>query len=435
MTLRPAVYRQLCSLLKVRGIQDGGRACFANHTSTRAVSSHNLKEAIRQKISEHRRTVEQFRKEYGSSVVQEVTVDMIYGGMRSMKAMVTETSVLDPKKGIRFRGYTIPEIKELLPKAPGGAEPLPEAIWWLLCTGEVPTETQVASISKDWAARSALPDHIVQILHNFPPIIDPMTQFVSTIAALSSESSFAKIYLSNVPKSEYWEYVYEDAMDLLAKLPAIAAIIYRNLYREGSHTGVVNHEKDWSANLASMLGYEDPAFSEMLRMYLTIHSDHEGGNVSAHASRLVGSTLSDPYLSFSAAMAGLSGPLHGRVDKEVVHLLLDVQKELGPKYTSEALRTWVWKNVTGEQVRNRWPNVDAHSGVLLYHYGMTETSFHTVLFGVSRALGCLAQLIWDRGMELPVERPESYSTEGLMALAAAASKTSKPGFPRVTTSC
>lgn len=60
-----------------------------------------------------------------------------------MKGMVTETSVLDPEEGIRFRGYSIPECQEKLPKSPGGSEPLPEAIWWLLNTGDVPDEKQV----------------------------------------------------------------------------------------------------------------------------------------------------------------------------------------------------------------------------------------------------------------------------------------------------
>lgn len=66
-----------------------------------------------------------------------------------------------------------------------------------------------------------------------------------------------------------------------------------------------------------MLGYDDPLFAELMRLYLVIHSDHEGGNVSAHTSHLVGSALSDPYLSFSAAMAGLAGPLHGLANQEV----------------------------------------------------------------------------------------------------------------------
>ena len=67
----------------------------------------------------------------------------MYGGMRGMKGLVTETSVLDPEEGIRFRGYSIPECQKLLPKAKGGEEPLPEGLFWLLLTGEIPTQDQV----------------------------------------------------------------------------------------------------------------------------------------------------------------------------------------------------------------------------------------------------------------------------------------------------
>jgi citrate synthase len=99
-------------------------------------------------------------------------------------------------------------------------------------------------------------------------------------------------------------------MDLLAKLPHICAIIYRHKYK-GSKLIEPNHHFDWSGNFAHMLGFEDEGFKELMRLYLTIHADHEGGNVSAHTCHLVGSALADPYLSYSAAMNGLAGPLHG----------------------------------------------------------------------------------------------------------------------------
>lgn len=99
-------------------------------------------------------------------------------------------------------------------------------------------------------------------------------------------------------------------MDLIAKLPTVAAVIYRNVYRDGK-VAPIDPQKDWSGNLATMLGFDSPEFSEMLRMYLAIHVDHEGGNVSAHCTHLVGSALSDPYLCFAAGMNGLAGPLHG----------------------------------------------------------------------------------------------------------------------------
>jgi citrate synthase len=352
----------------------------------------------------------------------------------------------------------------------------------LLCTGDIPTPEQVTAVSKEWAGRADIPDHVAVMLDNFPPHLHPMSQFIAATAALNTESKFAAAYASGtMKKAAYWEYVYEDAMNLLAKLPTVAAMIYRNLYRDGTSVGVIDPAKDWSANFASMLGYDQPLFTELMRLYLVIHSDHEGGNVSAHASHLIGSALTDPYLSFAGAMAGLAGPLHGLANQEVLVFLNKIVKEIGTDYSEQQLHDWVWAHLKSGQVvpgyghavlrktdpryecqrefalkhlpndplfklvstlykitpnilleqgkaKNPWPNVDAHSGVLLQYFGMKEMSYYTVLFGVSRALGCLSQLIWARGMGLPLERPKSHSTQGLMKLAeAAAAKKAKAG--------
>ncbi|XP_076361446.1 putative citrate synthase 2, mitochondrial isoform X2 [Tachypleus tridentatus] len=392
--------------------------------------------------------------------------------MRGIRGLVTETSHLDPEDGIEFRDFTIPQIRKLLPKAPGGGEPLPEGLFWLLLTGEIPTLEQVKSVSKAWAERAGLPSHVVTMLNNFPSHLHPMSQLSAAITACNTESKFAKAYSEGVPKATYWEHTFEDAMDLIAKLPPIAATIYCNLYKDGSGIGAIDVNKDWSANFTSMLGYDDPNFTELIRLYLTIHSDHEGGNVSAHSVHLVGSALSDPYLSFASGMSGLAGPLHGLANQEVLVWLKKLQKDLSPNASDEEVKEFVWKTLkTGQvvpgyghavlrrtdpryivqrdfalkhlpddpmfklvsqlykivpqillelgKVKNPWPNVDAHSGVLLQYYGMTEMQFYTVLFGVSRALGTASSLVWDRALGLPIERPKSMTTEGLMKLVGA----------------
>jgi len=294
--------------------------------------------------------------------------------------------------------------------------------------------------------------------------LHPMTQFATAIAALNKDSKFAQAYSDGVPKSDYWMSAYEDSMDMIAKLPVIAACIYRNLYRDG-HVAPIDPNADVSKNLSSMLGYNDEQFVELMRLYLTIHTDHEGGNVSAHTTHLVGSALSDPYLSFSAGMCGLAGPLHGLANQEVLVWLSKVVDAVGYGATKEQLREFIRESlktsvvpgyghavlrktdprytcqrefalkhlpddplfqIVGNlyevvpdellalgKVANPWPNVDAHSGVLLQYYGMTEMNYYTVLFGVSRALGCLSSLVWDRAFGLPIERPKSMSTEGL----------------------
>jgi len=431
----------------------------------------SLREIMAEKVPAVQAEVKEFRKEHGKTVVGNVTVDMMYGGMRGIKGLVTETSVLDPEEGIRFRGYSLPECQELLPKAEGGTEPLPEGVFWLLLTGDVPTKAQVDSLSKEWASRADLPPHVVSMLNNMPVELHPMAQFSAAITAMQSESKFAKAYSQGVAKAKYWELCFEDSMNLIAKLPTVAAIIYRNLYRDGSSISTIKSDADWSANFTSMLGYEDPKFTELMRLYLTIHSDHEGGNVSAHTCHLVGSALSDPYLSFAAGMNGLAGPLHGLANQEVLVWLTKIRQSIGDDATEEQLKEFIWSTLKAGQVvpgfghavlrktdprytcqrefalkhlpddklfrlvsnvykvvpgilgelgkvANPWPNVDAHSGALLQYYGMTEMSYYTVLFGVSRALGCLSSMVWDRALGLPIERPKSLSTEALKKLVA-----------------
>jgi citrate synthase len=290
-----------------------------------------------------------------------------------------------------------------------------------------------------------------------------MTQFSIAIMALQTESLFAKAYNEGISKKEYWAYIYEDTMNLIARLPRIAAYIFRRKYRNGEHIQP-NGMLDYAANFAHMLGFEDEGFRELMRLYLTIHADHEGGNVSAHATHLVGSALSDPYLSFAAGMNGLAGPLHGLANQEVIRWIEEMNNELGttqpskeqiaayvlktlkegkvvPGYGHAVLRKTdprfiaqmefakkfcaeddlvqtVWKiyevvppilESTGK-IKNPWPNVDAHSGALLKHYGLVEEDFYTVMFGVSRALGVLASLCWDRVYGFPIERPKSITT-------------------------
>uniref|UniRef100_A0A8B9Y527 Citrate synthase n=1 Tax=Bos mutus grunniens TaxID=30521 RepID=A0A8B9Y527_BOSMU len=420
-------------------------------------TSTNLKDILADVIPKEQTRVKAFRQQHGKTVVGQIIVDMMYGGMRGMKGLVYETSVLDPDEDIHFRGYSIPECQKLLPKAKGGEEPLPEGLFWLLVTGQIPTEEQVSWLSQEWAKRAALPSHVVTMLDNFPTNLHPMSQLSAAVTALNSESNFAR----------YWELIYEDCMDLIAKLPCVAAKIYWNLYREGSSTGAIDPKLDLSHNFTNMLGYTDAQFTELMRLYLTIHSDHEGGNVSAHTSHLVGSALSDPYLSFAAAMNALAGPLHGLANQEVLVWLTQLQKEVGKDVSDEKLRDYIWNTLNSGRVipgyghailrktdpqytckrefalkhlpqdpmfklvaqlykivpnillergkaKNPWPNVDAHSGVLLQYYGMTEMNYYTVLFGVSRALGVLAQLIWSRALGFPLERPKSMSTDGLM---------------------
>jgi citrate synthase len=432
-----------------------------------------LKEKFNQKATALSAEIKDIIKNNGDFKLGEITVAQVYQGMKGMIGMVTETSKLDPEEGIRFRGYSIPELRKQLPKAPGGTEPLPEGIFYLMLVGELPSQEDVTFITNEWMKRSNVPKHVFDVLEKLPVDTHPMTQFITGVLALQTESVFAKAYAKGISKKEYWDYAYEDAMNMIARLPRIAAYIYRRKYKNGVHIEP-DHKLDWAANFAHMLGYDIFDMKRLMRLYLTIHVDHEGGNVSAHATHLVGSALSDPYLAFASGMCGLAGPLHGLANQEVLHWIMELKETLGgglptkeqiaeyikktlaegkvvPGYGHAVLRKTdprfsaqqdFYKTYIGHddiceivqmiyevappileatgKIKNPWPNVDAHSGALLVHYGMHEYDFYTVLFGVSRALGVMASLIWDRATGSPIERPGSVTTEWIKKKIAAA---------------
>ncbi|HEY6083131.1 MAG TPA: citrate (Si)-synthase, eukaryotic, partial [Chitinophagaceae bacterium] len=422
-----------------------------------------VKDKFKLKADELTAEVKDLLKNHGDKKVDEVTLAQVYMGMRGVTGLVTETSLLDANEGIRFRGYSIPELRQRLPKLPGSSEPMPEGLFYLMLIGELPSEEEVHHISNTWGRRSQLPRHVFNVIDKLPVDTHPMTQFSIGIMAMQTESLFAKAYAGGINKKDYWDYMYEDVMNLIARLPRLAAYIYRRKYKNGIHIEP-DPSLDWAGNFAHMLGYDKEDFLELMRLYMTIHADHEGGNVSAHTTHLVGSALGDAYLSFAAGMNGLAGPLHGLANQEVIKWIDNMREELGgglptkqeieeyvrktlaagkvvPGYGHAVLRKTdprflaqmefakkhlpndelvniVWRiyevvpgilKETGK-VKNPWPNVDAHSGSLLVHYGLVEYEFYTVLFGVSRSLGVLASLCWDRALGLSIERPKSVTS-------------------------
>ena len=228
-----------------------------------------------------------------------MTLSQIYQGMRGMTGLVSETSLLDAQEGIRFRGYSIPELQEKLPKAPKGHRAVAGRVVSSDVAGRIAQTRMMYMTSRaNWQRRSHVPNHVFAAIEALPVATHPMTQFVVAIMALQTESQFAKRYADGMNKKDYWDAVFDDSMDLIARLPRVAAYIYRRKYKEEDHIHP-NGLLDWAGNFAHMLGYEDETFKELMRLYMTIHADHEGGNVSAHTTHLVGSALSDPYLACS----------------------------------------------------------------------------------------------------------------------------------------
>lgn len=425
-----------------------------------------LKDRFKVKSEQSSLEIKEILKEHGNKKIGEVTLSQIYQGMRGITGLVTETSLLDAQEGIRFRGYSIPELKEKLPTSNNGTEPLPEGLFYLMLLGELPDKDEVEHVTNVLQRRSHVPNHVFDAIEALPITTHPMTMFVVAVMALQTESYFTKAYAEGISKKDYWEPAFDDAIILISRLPRIAAYIYRRKYKNGEHIQP-NGMLDWAGNLAHMMGYDEHGVRELMRLYMTIHADHEGGNVSAHTTHLVGSALSDPYLAYAAGMNGLAGPLHGLANQEVIKWIFEMQEELGtdeptgeqianyvlqtlskgkvvPGYGHAVLRktdprfeaqmefgkkhmpddklvNTVWKIYDTVppilqslgKIKNPWPNVDAHSGALLVHYGIVEYEFYTVLFAVSRALGVMASLIWDRALGFPLERPKSVTTESV----------------------
>ncbi len=431
-----------------------------------------LKEKLYEKIQGWRPRTAKLTKEFSNVKVGEVNIGQVIGGARDVKCLVTDISYLDPVEGIRFRGMTIPEVIEKLPKVPGGEMPYVEGHVYLLLTGEVPTAKEVAEVADEFRKRSQVPRYVFDVLRAMPRDTHPMTMLSAAVVSMQRESVFVQKYNAGIGKNDYWDPTYEDGMNLLAQLPEIAAYIFRMKYRSDTIIPS-NPDLDMGGNFAHMMGIARP-YDDVSRLYFILHSDHESGNVSAHTGHLISSALSDIYYSISGMINGLAGPLHGLANQEVLRWIQGVMAKMGGKVPSEAeLRQFVWDTLKSGQVvpgyghavlrktdprymaqrefclkhmpddplfkyvdmlfrvvppvlleqgkaKDPWPNVDAQSGVIQWYYGVKEYDFYTVLFAVGRALGVVSNIIWDRALGYPIERPKSITTTMLEEAAKAA---------------
>lgn len=419
----------------------------------------NLRDLLGTKIPAWANELRELVKEHGDTDISEVKLAQVYGGMRGVKSLLCNTSLVEPEKGLIVRGIPISEL----------TEKMPEEIFFLLLTGELPDSAALLRLQREYSERGEVPQYVWDVLEKMPEDSHPMTMFNLAILSMQRESKFKKAYDTGVKKPNYWVSTLEDALDILAKLPEIAAGVYRMKYKKGPRIPR-DPNLDWGGNFAHMLGMGegDPVFAEMIRLYLTLHCDHEGGNVSAFSCHVVNSALSDLYYAVSAGLNGLAGPLHGLANQECLKFVLWILDRFAGMPDDEQLKEEVWetlhsgrvipgyghavlrvtdprftafrefamKNFSEDQVlllvnrlfevvpdiliehgkaKNPWPNVDAASGALLYHYGMTEFSYYTVLFAVSRAMGLCAQSVISRGMMEAITRPKSVETGWLKA--------------------
>lgn len=413
-----------------------------------------LKDKLAAILPEQVNSIKQFLAENGSKVVSEVTLAQAYGGMRGVKGLVCDTSEVPPQKGLIIRGIALGEL----------TDKLPEEILFLLLTGQLPNAEELKDLQNDLKEREDVPEYVWNVIDSMPESSHPMTYFNTAILVLQNESKFAKEYEKGLNKSDYWIYTLEDALDIIAKVPAIAAYIYRKKFNKGARIES-NKNYDWAQNYVHMLGLEDEGgkFAKLMRLYLTLHSDHEGGNVSAFSASTINSALSDLYYSLSGGLNGLAGPLHGLANQECLGWVLETMEHFGGVPTEEQIEKMTWDTLNKgqvipgyghavlrvtdprftafhnfgkehcssdpvfqtvdrvfkvvpevlkqvEKIQNPWPNVDAGSGSLLYHFGLKEFNYYTVLFSVSRSIGIASQSVIARAYGLPITRPKSLPT-------------------------
>lgn len=415
--------------------------------------SNILHDKLNAQVDALRATRSSLLKEHGETVLGSVTIEQVLGGMRGVPALVCDTSSVSADEGLRIRNIPIMELTDCTP----------EETFWLLVTGQRATPAELTALRAEFAKHYAVPQYVIDTLKAMPKDSHPMAMLGVGLLAMEKESEFRAGYDQGAGKDKLWQYMVNDAVRLIASIPGIAAAIYRIRYNKGDIIAPLAGEQDLSKNFAHMLGVSnDETWKELVRLYLVLHSDHEGGNVSAMTSYVVSSALSDPYYSVAAAMGGLAGPLHGLANQECLGFIISVKEKFGGVPTDEQIRDYTWERLNSGQVipgyghavlrvtdprfsafhqfaeqhnikddnvqivqkiynivpgvlrehgkaKNPWPNVDAYSGSLLYAYGMTEFDFYTVMFGVSRAIGLCSQMVVNRMMAAPIVRPKSLT--------------------------
>ena len=414
-----------------------------------------LKQELRKLIPDVQNEIKQLIVEKGDQKISDVTVAQAFSGLRGIKAFVCDTSSVSAEKGLIIRGIPLLEITHILP----------EEVFFLLLTSRLPNEEELADLKNDFSSHLEVPDYVWNVLSEMPDDAHPMTLFNTAILAMQGESVFRKKYDDGMPKTEFWEAILEDGIRLLAKLPTLGAGIYRMRFNKGERIAP-DPNQDWSGNFVHMIGLPDETgdFHKLMQLYFMLHCDHEGGNVSAFASHTVASALSDPYYAVTAGLNGLAGPLHGLANQECLKFVLSVRDEFDGVPSEEELKQYCWDRLNNGRVipgyghavlrcpdprfsafikfgqehikdddvftivdrlfkvvpdvlqdhgkaKNPWPNVDAASGSLLYYYGLKEFNFYTVLFSISRTMGMISQMVWERALGIPITRPKSVTTD------------------------
>ncbi|XP_028047292.2 probable citrate synthase 2, mitochondrial, partial [Monomorium pharaonis] len=428
-------------------------------------TSTNLKEALCEKIPVHHDLLRNFRFHFGPSVVSQITVEHLYAGLADVKTIVKETSELDPKHGITYRGLTIPEVIGLLPRE--GSSSSAEAVFWLLLTGDVPTQQQTASLIADWTSRrkkctewwsGPRAETIVSVLRSMPETTPLHRLSIAlTIFDISKQAKEAKKH-GAMPYA-YWEYTYEDGMEFLATLPAIIGLIAK-----GQTLTNVSGDGDWVQFLLDCLSSESfdgrrSSIADFLRLYITLNADDDGGAPISHVTQILGSTdLHINEILASTVLAHADEPKSGTM-LEWKELHMKIKSRLGRVWTEHALKTcvlnsWSRDKLTGHKEadfcdprytallhharqhlpnnsevklsqditrilrsamrrpkrKDIYPEQNALAPIIFQYYGLEDMQFNQTILYMARALGAIASIIWTTVVNAPVEHPISNCT-------------------------
>ena len=415
-----------------------------------------LQETLSKKIPAWQEDLKKILDENGAKVISEVTVTQAAKGMRGVKSMICDTSAVSADEGLIIRGHPILQI----------IDKLPEEVFYLLLTGDLPDQLQLSDLQNQLRAHQNVPDYVWRVLDAMPENSHPMTMLSVAIQSMRVESLFVEKFNKGTPKNEYWKWILDDGIKLIGALPSIAAFIYRKITKNNDRIDP-DVNLDWAGNYAYMLGINESGdFKKLMRLYLMLHSDHEGGNVSAFSSLTVASSLSSPFLAIGAGLNGLAGPLHGLANQECLKFVLEIHDHFNGAPNNKDLEKFCWDRLNNGRVipgyghavlrcpdprftafmkfgqehihdddvfkivealfevvppvlkehgkaKNPWPNVDAASGSLLYYYGLKEFNYYTVLFSLSRVMGMVSQIVINRALRMPITRPKSVTTDWL----------------------
>jgi citrate synthase len=375
---------------------------------------------------------------------------MVYDpGYKNTASCESRITFIDGGKGIlRYRGYPIEQLAEQ-------ASFLEVA--QLLINGELPSKEEHEKFVEEVTTHTFVHENLKDFLEGFRYDANPMSMFISSVAALSSFYPNAKDVLDE-------ECRRAQMIRLIAKVPTLAAFAYR--HSQGLPYVYPRNDLSYSGNFLSMIfninqpDYTPhPTLEKAFDVLFTLHADHEQ-NCSASAMRAVGSSQVDPYSALAAASAALYGPLHGGANRMVLYMLEEIgHKDNVPEFIKkvknrEALLMGfghrVYKNydprariikklahevfeITGvnplldiaielERIaleddffvsRKLYPNVDFYSG-LIYQAMKFPIDFYPVLFAIGRTAGWLSQwreMLMDKAQKIARPR-QLYLGEG-----------------------